>query len=103
MSQTPTPTPAEWDLLEALWDLGPATSRQVGEVLEASRGWARSTVKTMLDRMAAKGLVEARKIGPVWEYRAVVRAEQARRTAWRRFVEAAFDGATEPALRFIAN
>jgi BlaI family penicillinase repressor len=93
---------AEWDLLEALWEIGPGTARQVAEHLHDERGWAYSTVKTQLDRMVVKGLVRARQVGNVWEFTAVVEPAEARRSAWKRFVNAAFGGAIEPALRFIA-
>ena len=93
---------AEWDLLEALWELGPGTARQVAEHLHDERGWAYSTVKTQLDRMVVKGFVKARQVGNVWEFTAAVEPTEARRSAWKRFVNAAFGGAIEPALRFIA-
>lgn len=93
----------EWDLLEVLWDGGPTTARQVAEALAGSRGWAYSTVKTLLDRMAAKGLVSARQVGNVWEFSAAVQPADARRGAWRQFVAAAFGGAVDPALAFIAS
>ena len=104
---TPAPKPSsritapQWDLLDALWALGPATARQVADHLTPTRGWAYSTVKTMLDRMAAKGLVAARQVGNVWEYTPAVEVADARRSAWRRFVDAAFGGATQPALAFV--
>jgi len=93
----------EWDLLEALWELRHATARQVAEHLHERRGWAYSTVKTMLDRMAAKGLVRARQVGNVWEYTAAVESAEARKSAWRRFIQSAFGGAVAPALAFIAS
>jgi BlaI family penicillinase repressor len=93
----------EWDLLEVLWEAERATAREVAERLEASRGWARSTVKTMLDRMVTKGFVDARQVGNVWEYRPALKPTEARRGAWRRFVDAAFGGSMEPALHFLAN
>ncbi|MFO0873951.1 MAG: BlaI/MecI/CopY family transcriptional regulator [Phycisphaerales bacterium] len=99
----PTITDAEWRLLEALWTLERATAREVAEALHDSRRWAYSTVKTMLDRMAAKGLVESRQVGNVWEFTAAVRPGEARRSAWRRFVASAFGGAVSPALEFIAS
>ena len=40
----------EWDILNALWGGGPSTARGVAERLSEERGWAYSTVKTMLDR-----------------------------------------------------
>ena len=93
----------EWDVLEALWARERSTARELADDLHASRGWARTTVKTMLERMAAKGLVTSRRVGNVQEYVPAVQPEEARRSAWRRFVESAFDGAVAPALRFIAT
>jgi BlaI family penicillinase repressor len=94
---------AEWALLEALWEAEQATASELADVLKASRGWARTTVKTMLDRMAAKGLVSPRRVGNTVEYRPALAAAEARRSAWRRFVGAAFGGAMAPALEFIAT
>jgi len=98
-----TITDAEWHLLEALWSLRLATARQVTDHLHSDQEWAYSTVKTMLDRMAAKGLVNARQVGNVWEFSPSVRPDDARRSAWRRFIERAFGGAVSPALEFIAS
>lgn len=95
-------TDGEWDLLVALWSLGHATARQVAATVKPARGWAYSTVKTMLDRMVEKGLVRARQVGNVWEFSPAVEQREARRSAWRRFVASAFGGATAPALEFIA-
>jgi BlaI family penicillinase repressor len=93
----------EWDVLQALWTLERATAREVTEALEERRGWAYSTVKTMLDRMVKKELVEARRVGNVWEYSPGLAPEEARRGAWRSFIDTVFDGSMAPALRFLAS
>ncbi len=93
----------EWDLLEVLWAKERATAREVGEALAKKRGWAVSTVKTLLDRMTQKGLVGARQVGNVWEYTPAVRPVEARRSAWGELVEKAFGGAVAPALHFLAK
>ena len=98
-----TITDAEWHLLEALGALDRATARQVADELHDAQQWAYSTVKTMLDRMTAKGLVSARQVGNVWEFTASVKPDDARRSAWKRFVSSAFGGAVAPALAFIAS
>jgi len=64
----PAISETEWDLLDALWAVEGATAREVADALAERRGWAYSTVKTMLDRMVKKGLVNARQVGNVWEY-----------------------------------
>jgi predicted transcriptional regulator len=92
----------EWDLLAVLWQ-GPRTASQVAQTLARKRGWAYSTVKTLLDRMVAKGLATSRQVGNVWEYRARVSRSRARHWAWRRFVALAFGGAVEPSLAFVAQ
>jgi BlaI family penicillinase repressor len=93
----------EWDLLEALWTSERATAREVAEAVESKRGWAVSTVKTLLDRMVEKGLVHARQVGNVWEYTPAVKRVDARRTAWGEFVKKAFGGSAAPALHFLAT
>ncbi|MBT3220776.1 MAG: hypothetical protein HN348_16950 [Proteobacteria bacterium] len=93
----------EWSLLEALWTLERATARQVTEHLKSSRGWAYSTVKTMLDRMAERNLIAKRQIGNVWEYSPAIPRQEAQRTAWQRFVRLAFGGVTNTALQFAAG
>jgi BlaI family penicillinase repressor len=93
----------EWDLLEVLWAKERATAREAAEALEAKRGWAVSTVKTLLDRMVQKGLVSARQVGNVWEYTPAMKAVEARRSAWSELVNRAFGGAVAPALHFLAN
>lgn len=93
----------EWDLLEALWAAERATAREITEAVATRRGWAYSTVKTLLDRMVEKGLVNARQVGNVWEYSAALPRQKARRWAWRRFVDMAFGGAVAPSLAFVAK
>jgi BlaI family transcriptional regulator, penicillinase repressor len=93
----------EWDLLDALWSAERATARQVADALAPKRGWAYSTVKTLLDRMVEKGLVSARQVGPVWEYTPALSRPRAQRWAWRRFVDVAFGGAVAPSVAFVAR
>ena len=57
----------------------------------------------MLDRMMDKGLVTARQVGNVWEYKPAVPRDKARRWAWRRFVDMAFGGDVAPTLAFAAK
>jgi len=94
---------SEWDLLEVLWSKERATAREVAESLADKRGWAVSTVKTLLDRMVQKGLVAARQVGNVWEYTPAVKPIQARRSAWSELVDKAFGGSVAPALQFLAR
>ena len=51
-------TPAEWHLMECLWDSAPRTGREAVTYLKDSVGWSRSTTLTMLRRMSEKGLIQ---------------------------------------------
>ena len=52
------PTPAELEVLQVLWERGEATVREVKEVLDLVRPRAYTTVMSLLNVMAGKGLVE---------------------------------------------
>lgn len=93
----------EWDILDVLWTAERATAREVTERLAPRRGWAYSTVKTLLDRMVDKQLVVARQVGNVWEYSPALPRQKAQRWAWKRLVDVAFGGATSSTLAFVAK
>jgi len=51
------PTDVELSILRALWELGPATVRQVHEALTADRDLAYTAVLKMMQTMVDKGLL----------------------------------------------
>ena len=55
--QPPRPTPAELEILAALWELGPATVREIQEHLDRQRPTGYTTVLKLLQIMTDKGLV----------------------------------------------
>ena len=50
-------TNAEYEILSVIWKWGQQSVREIYERLKETRGWALTTVRTMLDRMTKKGLV----------------------------------------------
>ncbi|GAB3969261.1 BlaI/MecI/CopY family transcriptional regulator [Plantactinospora veratri] len=57
--------------MEVLWDRGTGAGATVREVAEAlrDRELAYTTVMTVLDRLAGKGMVEREREGRAWRYR----------------------------------
>lgn len=55
--QPPRPTPAELEILAVLWELGPATVREIQEHLDRQRPTGYTTVLKLLQIMTDKGLV----------------------------------------------
>jgi BlaI family transcriptional regulator, penicillinase repressor len=84
--------PLELDCMNALWPSGEATVRQIQEVLRPTRPRAYTTIMTILDRLAQKGIVQRRKAGRAWVYRASLSADEARAHAVSQVVEGFFGG-----------
>jgi BlaI family penicillinase repressor len=93
----------EWAVMDRVWERGKARAREVHGDLSASRGWAYTTVKTLLDRLAAKGALRAVPSGRSTEFVPAVTRAKARRTEVKGLLERAFDGATAPLLRFVVE
>ncbi|HWG98749.1 MAG TPA: BlaI/MecI/CopY family transcriptional regulator [Pilimelia sp.] len=56
-------------VMDVLWDRGgPATVREVADALDG-RPLAYTTVMTVLDRLAGKGMVDRERVGRAWRYR----------------------------------
>ena len=87
--------PLELDCMNALWRLGEATVRDIHAALATTRPRAYTTIMTILDRLAQKGVVERQKAGRAWLYKAHLSANQARTHAVARLVEGFFQGSTE--------
>ncbi|MEL4861750.1 BlaI/MecI/CopY family transcriptional regulator [Pseudoflavonifractor phocaeensis] len=62
---------AELSVMEALWDAGtPMTAKELQETLKVTRGWERTTVRSLLTRLAEKGSVSVDKTADVAAYAA---------------------------------
>ncbi len=63
-------TPAEWEIMEAVWELGKAPSvRDVLEHAYPAGEKAYTTVQTIMNTLVKKGLLKREKIGLVGFYR----------------------------------
>lgn len=88
---------AELEVLKALWDIGPATVRQVlNHLHERGRRVAYTTVLTFLTRLEQKGFAASNKSGLAYVYRARVSKERVSRSRLRSLVEQLYDGAAGP-------
>ena len=96
-------TEAEWSILEVVWEKGHCTAPDVQESLHKRTGWAYSTVKTMMDRMAAKGFLETERIRKMILFRPGIKRIQAQRAELSRAVKRAFHGAFSPMVEFLLD
>lgn len=95
--------PFELDCMNALWPLEEATVRQVQEALSTRRPRAYTTIMTILDRMAQKGVVARRKVGRTFVYRANLKPTDAQEKAVEQVVAGFFGGSREALAAHLAG
>jgi BlaI family penicillinase repressor len=96
-------TEAEWVIMRAIWEHQPCAAGTVQEALATSKGWAYSTVKTTMDRMVRKGLLQTQRIRNLLLFSATVDEVEAKRGEFRRMLKRAFDGALAPMMQFLVE
>ena len=96
-------TEAEWAIIQVIWENEPCAAPDVQEMLEKSRKWTYSTVKTLMDRMVTKGLLKTEKIRNLILYSSVVTRKQAQNSELLKTVKRAFDGAFTPMMQFLLD
>jgi predicted transcriptional regulator len=95
--------PLELDCMNTLWPIGEGTVREIRDLLAPRRPRAYTTIMTIMDRLARKGVVERRKSGRAYIYRANLSADDARRQALGQVVENFFGGSSEDAVTFLRS
>jgi BlaI family transcriptional regulator, penicillinase repressor len=96
-------TEAEWAIMRVVWENEPCAAGTVQEALERERGWAYSTVKTVMDRMVRKDLLEVERIRNLQLFRSTVSESDARKGEFRKMLKRAFDGALTPMMQFLVE
>jgi predicted transcriptional regulator len=87
--------PLELECMSALWPLGEGTVRDIHEHLSRVRPRAYTTIMTIMDRLAQKGIVTRRKMGRAYRYRPNLSVEEARLSAVKKIVTGFFEGSPE--------
>ncbi len=96
-------TESEWTIIKAVWDHEPCAAPAIQEILHQQTAWTYSTVRTLMDRMVAKGLLTAEKVRNLTFYRSVVTREQAQRGELFYALKHAFNGALTPMVQCLLD
>ena len=94
-------TPVELDCMKALWELGEGTLHSLRERLLPSRPLAYTTVMTIMDRLARKGMVSRHKVRRAYVYRPLLSEDAARREAVERLLSDHFNNSVEALQRYL--
>ena len=94
---------AEYAVMEVLWQDAPLTATEVAGRVPAERGWSIRTVKTMLARLLAKGVLAHEEEGRRYLYRpAVARADYVAQESGR-LIDRMFGGRVTPLVAQLAE
>jgi predicted transcriptional regulator len=93
----------ELALLRHIADRGSATVGEAADAFGVSRGLARSTVLTMMERLRRKGHLERRLAAGVYRYRARRSSAELLKGAVEHFVERNLGGSVSPFLAYLAE
>ncbi|MHC4256055.1 MAG: BlaI/MecI/CopY family transcriptional regulator [Planctomycetota bacterium] len=88
-------------MIQAVWETEPCAAPTVQEKLKAKKKWSYSTVKTMMDRMVGKGLLQTDRVRNLILYSSVITKGQAQSSEVFRTIRRAFDGALTPMMQFM--
>src|SRR5882724_10963150 len=96
-------TEAEWTIIKAVWENEPCAAPAIQEKLFKRTEWTYSTVRTLMDRMVAKGLLTAEKIRNLTLYRSAITRAQAQRGELLYALKHAFNGALTPMMQCLLD
>ena len=88
------PTPAELEILKIVWGQGAQTGRQVHQQLDGNRARAYTSVMSLLNTMAEKGLLARKPEGRAFVYSARVDREKTLGRMVADLLGRAFEGST---------
>src|SRR5205085_3021267 len=87
--------------LKALWTLGEGSVNDVRRVVSETKPLAYTTVMTLLDRLARKGITVRRKVGRAFVYAPQLSRDAVRKLAFRDFIDYYFDGSADALREFL--
>lgn len=91
----PVPTESELQILSVLWELGPATVRQVHSAIVKQRDVGYTTVLKLMQIMLDKGLLLRDEAARSHVYRPAVARSRTQRRLARNLIDAAFSGSSK--------
>ncbi len=85
-------TPAEWDIMEVLWQQSPLSAAEIYEALQAQTDWSIKTIRSFLDRLVQKKAVGKHKIHGMNVFKPIPKRSQCLRQESESFLQRFFQG-----------
>jgi predicted transcriptional regulator len=94
---------AELEILRYVADHYPATVREVADHAAETKGLARTTVLTVMERLRKKGYLTRRRAGAVYRYSPKLPKGKLLENLTRDFVERVLEGSVSPFMAYLAE
>ncbi len=93
-------TDAEYEVMKAVWELGGvATSREIFDKKKKKKPWSKTTVKTLISRLASKGALKSDKVaGSVYKYEANISEDEYKNQESENLIGKLFNGSINEML-----
>lgn len=99
MKGAPRISEAEWEVMKVIWrQPSPSLAQDIIQALAQSTTWSPATIKTMLNRLVAKGALRYERMGRSYLYSAVVNESKCCAAEADSFLDRVFDGSLSPLL-----
>ena len=85
-------TPAEWEIMEVLWQQSPQSAAEIYGALQVQTDWTIKTVRSFLDRLVQKKAVRKQKIHGMNVFRPIPKRSQCLRQESESFLQRFFQG-----------
>ncbi|MBI2841817.1 MAG: BlaI/MecI/CopY family transcriptional regulator [Armatimonadetes bacterium] len=95
--------PAEFQIMEVLWQKGEATVKEVHAELSKRKQVAYNTIGTVLTRLRQKGVVDAYERNFAWVFRPLISREDAVHKKLDNLVKLAFNGSVAELAAFMVK
>lgn len=94
---------AEWEILRYVSEHHPVTVREVADHAAETRGQARTTILTVMERLRKKRYLTRRKIDGVYQYSPKLPASDILQSFVKQFVETTLQGAMSPFFAYLSK
>jgi BlaI family penicillinase repressor len=84
----------ELEVMKILWDRGRSSVLQVSQHLSKQKGYARTTILTILQRLHKKGFLKRKKEDGVYRYEPTQKRQQVMGRLLNQFIDRVFDGSS---------
>ncbi len=93
----------ELEVMKILWDRGRSSVLQVAENLSKQKGYARTTILTIIQRLHKKGFLKRKKEDGVYRYEPTQKRQQVMGRLLSQFIDRVFDGSSTSLVQHLTG